>query len=633
MLKKFLIYILLLSGLCTHTSCRWWPDAVSGATWQWQSGSNNYYSQEEATKLQGPDRIFVLGEVPYNQTVKLKRIPYRSVAVREARTSGDAVIFEGLFRYDGYALCDILSGIKVDKESKDDFYPPGDLYIEVRNDLGETAVFSWGEIFYAANMYNIIIAKYVTRVVPGKTGELWTLPKKTKLVVGSDLLSERNIEAPTSITICSLKGNYIVDQSRTEPSHTLIFEQADGSYDAVDAQSQPLMLPSKQTYKNVLYGHGMGYKGFGNYNGWRLCDVMAPYYDVLARDLRTGMLSVEGLDGYRASMSFSEVMNRNDHAEVILMHGGDKSEEPGREGFSIYAGNDMMVDRAVKGLAKIRLFHAKEVINTELSGNLIIFHAGSLSLPIKFMADTFMLIHPKVKVLSEAAGSLDCARKITELHRPCDIMASADYEVIERLLIPKYAHENRPFARNEMAVVYSSKSKYAHEVNAHNWKEILLRPDVYMGRADPNADPCGYRTLLTLKLAGCEQEMLAKKNQFMRPKEVELLALLESGSLDYIFLYKSVALQHGLPYVTLPDSVNLSNIDLAEHYATVGLYVRGNTPLDSIYIQGAPMVYSFAVLKDAPNPKVAKAFAAFLTDPQGGLAIMKRMGQTPIEHP
>ena len=249
------------------------------------------------------------------------------------------------------------------------------------------------------------------------------------------------------------------------------------------------------------------------------------------------------------------------------------------------------------------------------------------------MAEAFMQMHPKVKVLSEAAGSLDCARKITELHRPCDIIASADYEVIDRLLIPNYALENRPFARNEMAIVYTPKSKYAQEITSNNWLEIILRPQVYIGRADPNADPCGYRTLLTLQLAGYEQEVTTKKNQFIRPKEVDLLALLESGSVDYIFLYKSVALQHGLEYVALPDSINLSNTALAQHYASVGLYVRGTSPSDSLYMQGAPMVYSFAVLNNAPNPVAAKAFADFMTDPHGGLAIMEQMGQTPIYQP
>jgi molybdate/tungstate transport system substrate-binding protein len=247
------------------------------------------------------------------------------------------------------------------------------------------------------------------------------------------------------------------------------------------------------------------------------------------------------------------------------------------------------------------------------------------------MADTFMKMHPKVKILSEGAGSLDCARKITDLRRPCDIIASADYVVIDQLLIPRYARENHPFARNEMAIVHTSKSKFAQEINRDNWKEILLRPQVYIGRADPDADPCGYRTLLTLKLAGCAQQMLSKKNQFMRPKEVDLLALLESGSVDYIFLYKSVAIQHSLSYVSLSDSINLSSTALAQHYASAGVYVRGKTLSDSLYMAGAPMVYSFAVLNDAPNPKVAKAFADFICDPRGGLAIMKKMGQIPIE--
>ena len=364
MIKKPLFFMLILSGLTLFSSCRWWPDAVSGATWQWQSGSNNYYSQENATKLAGPKQITVLGEVPEGQVVKLRKMPFRSVAVREARLSGAEVVFEGLFRYDGFALCDILSAIKVDKLSKDDFYPPGDLYVEIRNETGETAVFSWGEIFYAANMYNIIIAQYVTRVIPGKTGELWTLPPATKLVAGNDRLSERNISAPTSITIRSLKGDYVVDQNRTEPSHSLIFEQADGSSVSLNAKSPEFIQQTAQipvnSYTNAMYGHGMGYKGYGSYSGWWLSEVMKPYYEVSDKDLRTGMFSVEGLDGYRAAVSFSELMNRNDYAEMILMYAGDKSGEKGREGFSIYAGNDMLVDRAIKGLSKIRLFYVEE---------------------------------------------------------------------------------------------------------------------------------------------------------------------------------------------------------------------------------------------------------------------------------
>lgn len=103
----------------------------------------------------------------------------------------DSAKFLGAFRYDGVALCDILSSVKIDKLSKEDFYPPVDLYVEVWNDAGEFAVFSWGEIIYSADVYNIIIAKAATRVVPSKTDEKWEIPSGSKLVVGTDLFAER----------------------------------------------------------------------------------------------------------------------------------------------------------------------------------------------------------------------------------------------------------------------------------------------------------------------------------------------------------------------------------------------------------------------------------------------------------
>ena len=71
-----------------------------------------------------------------------------------------------------------------------------------------------------------------------------------------------------------------------------------------------------------------------------------------------------------------------------------------------------------------------------LSGDLIIFHAGSLSVPMKEISAAFKKENPDVNIMMEAAGSVECARKITELKKPCDIMASADYSVIDKLLNP-----------------------------------------------------------------------------------------------------------------------------------------------------------------------------------------------------
>jgi len=269
--------------------------------------------------------------------------------------------------------------------------------------------------------------------------------------------------------------------------------------------------------------------------------------------------------------------------------------------------------------------------DSEISGDLVIFHAGSLSMPFKAIADTFMKIHPGVNVLAEASGSIDAARKITELNRPCDIMASADYSVIDNLLVPEFADDNIKFAANEMAIVFNDKSNYSSIIDSTNWAEILMKEDVAFGRADPNSDPCGYRTLLTLKLAGVNSEKFTEKDQrFIRPKEVDLLALLDVNAVDYIFLYKSVAVQHNLRYAQLPESVNLSNPNLNDIYSKVSVQVRGAKPGETMTMNGEAMVYGVTILRNAPNKKTAEAFIEFLLSEEGGRKILSEMGQSPV---
>lgn len=268
---------------------------------------------------------------------------------------------------------------------------------------------------------------------------------------------------------------------------------------------------------------------------------------------------------------------------------------------------------------------------SEISGDLIIFHAGSLSRPFKAIADSFSKLYPDVRILAESSGSIDAARKISELGRDCDIMASADYTVIDNILIPEFATDNIRFAANEMAIVFNEKSRYGSEINARNWKEILLKQDVTYGRSDPNADPCGYRTLLVLQLAGADTENFLKKDKrFVRPKEVDLLAMLDVNAVDYIFLYKSVAVQHKLKYLELGDSVNLSQPLLNSWYSKAEVKVRGSALGDTLLIKGEAMIYGLTILKNAPNRKAAEAFVKFLLSEEGGRKILSEMGQSPV---
>ncbi len=300
----------------------------------------------------------------------------------------------------------------------------------------------------------------------------------------------------------------------------------------------------------------------------------------------------------------------------------------------------MMIRKITSALAAVLFTVIGTVAQTtpqKLSGELIIFHAGSLSVPMKEVAAAFNKIYPNVKVLMESAGSLASARKITDLNRPCDIMAASDYAVIDNMLVPQYTDWNIRFVSNELSIVYHEKSRYAKEISSKNWYDILMKGDVAFGRADPNGDPCGYRTVLTLQLAetyykrpGLANRMLAKDLNYIRPKEVDLVAMLESGSIDYIFLYRSVALQHKLKYLILPDEINLKSPAFAEKYAAASTEINGKEPGKKEVVKGEPMVYGITILRDAPNKEAAIAFVKFLLTKSEGMAIMERNGQPSV---
>ncbi len=266
----------------------------------------------------------------------------------------------------------------------------------------------------------------------------------------------------------------------------------------------------------------------------------------------------------------------------------------------------------------------------------IIFHAGSLSIPFRELAKVYEQKNPGIKVLLEPAGSIVCARKITELKRPCDIMASADHAVINNLLIPDHTDWGISFATNEMVLSYTDKSPLASEINSDNWFDIISSEKVVYSRSDPDSDPGGYRAVLTIKLAekyygrnGLTEKLLKKDKNYIRPKEVDLIALLESSAVDYVFIYRSVAVQHKLKYISLPPEINLSDRHFDSLYNTVSLEVAGSSPRSKMKVSGEYIIYSLTVLRDAPLKEEALDFVEFIISNEG-MDILRKNGQNPI---
>lgn len=268
----------------------------------------------------------------------------------------------------------------------------------------------------------------------------------------------------------------------------------------------------------------------------------------------------------------------------------------------------------------------------------IVFHAGSLTVPFARIEKDFEAAHPDIDIRREAGGSTKMARMISELGKPADIMASADFTVIDKTLIPNHADWNIRFASNQLVLCYTDQSRDADRVNADNWFTILEKKGVNWGHSDPNLDPCGYRSLMVLQLAeafynrpGLYDRLIANRpEKNVRPKSVELVSLLKTGNMDYAWEYLSVAVQHELKYIKLDDRINLGNYQFDDFYKQAQVRVTGKSPGTWITRTGQSCTYGITIIKDAPHADAAVQFMAYLLAPDGGLKVLQEMGQPPF---
>lgn len=265
---------------------------------------------------------------------------------------------------------------------------------------------------------------------------------------------------------------------------------------------------------------------------------------------------------------------------------------------------------------------------------IVVFNAGALALPLRQALDSFAPRHGLI-VSQENAGSIETVRKITELGRVPDVVALADTALFSLLLPGRLAGAVAVLGGTRLVLAYTARSRFASEVNARNWFEVTTRSGVQVGRSDPSLDPAGYRALMAMQLAerfyarpGLALRLeQAASTENMRPKSADLIALLQTGNLDYAWEYESVARALGLRVVRLPPEVDLGDPALAATYASARVEIprwgrgesagRNGQHRAPFVIKGGLIVFGAAVPKDAPNPAIGRRFITYLMSPSG----------------
>jgi len=316
---------------------------------------------------------------------------------------------------------------------------------------------------------------------------------------------------------------------------------------------------------------------------------------------------------------------------------------------------------------------------------LTILHAGSLAVPFADLGAEFEELNPDVDIVFTSGGSATIISNAIAQEdageSPPDIAASADYKLIpDRMYDGGYADWNILFARNTMVLCYRDNAPGSDEIVSENrtWYDVLRNEDVSYGHSDPDADPCGYRTLLVVQLAqkyyydeaesfnltqddnsenlydvlipgsehergrtsGTSEARPGGSEEVVSKKSVDLIVALESGDLDYAFEYRSVAVQHELNYIDLDDYINLSKTSaelpgVEEFYATASIEILTDPgPLAKYAAKhGAAIVYGITIPVHADNEELAAEFIELLLSETGKEIIETANGQPMLDPP
>jgi hypothetical protein len=206
---------------------------------------------------------------------------------------------------------------------------------------------SWGEIFYSKDNFKIIIAKNVRAINPSKMKTQWPLAEGTKLICGNDLFPYRSIDNPTKITVMSAPGTYAKERVKEtfSPHMSVIMGAATATISDADKAE-------KRSFDLVGYGHGMGYKGIQHIEGSVLKYVLKDHLKIPEESIAATVVIMSAKDGYRAAYSLSEIMNRNDMNDFLLVE-KNGSLEDGK--FNLFAAPDYFVDRNVRSVEKMEM--------------------------------------------------------------------------------------------------------------------------------------------------------------------------------------------------------------------------------------------------------------------------------------
>jgi len=286
-------------------------------------------------------------------------------------------------------------------------------------------------------------------------------------------------------------------------------------------------------------------------------------------------------------------------------------------------------------------FSIKELYaNNTIDKDVSVMYAGSL---VNIFENEIKSVFQNLtgyNFIGEGKGSMQISNMILDGFRKSDVFVSADTTPIERLInhTPSIANWLVKFGSAELVIAYNPQSPFASDLMkaSHGeipWYQVLGKEGFKFGRTDPELDPKGYYTVIAAKLANIYYNDSTIKDKILGedrnkeqifPEEI-LKSILDSGQIDATAAYKHEAIAKDLPYITLPDQINLSEPNYTNFYNKISYKLgTGET------ISGNSIFFSFTIPNTVENIEGAVSFVKFLLS-ENGKKVLEQVGLSLIK--
>jgi ABC-type molybdate transport system substrate-binding protein len=297
--------------------------------------------------------------------------------------------------------------------------------------------------------------------------------------------------------------------------------------------------------------------------------------------------------------------------------------------------------------------------SAQTANQLTVCHAGSLEMAFTEIEKEFSAQRPDVAVRDVSGGSVALAGRMAAGLQPCDVYASADYQVIDLLLKPAgLAEYTIVFARGRMVLAYLASDPKTQGVAAsadfrppasipaatQDWYRVLLTAGVRISSSHPFLDPGGYRTHMIFRLAQAYHDVPNLANLLMERVTISAAA---SGDVapgpalgkdfNFQFTYEHNALRSATSdpayrYVTLPERIDLSTAAQNAYYAQASVTIPSVAPHAAphpVSIPASRVAWGLTIPKGATNPLNAESFVTLVLG-EAGQAALHTHGPAPI---